>query len=107
MAQDSSAGRGPADGTKSAVDPRNAELQRQVKADHDALQDQARRSEATAGAAASTPITGDMNERASSGRGSSDTTSAARNANTAHANAEAQREQARRVDATTPEGLKG
>jgi hypothetical protein len=84
----------PANG-EAATDPAAAAIQDQIREDHDALQEQARRVEASVSEQVrSTPV----QPAGSEPPASEDTTAARRNSDAAHANAEAAREGARRVD---------
>ena len=88
----------PANG-EAATDPDAAAIQDQIRADHDELQESARRVEASVSAEVrNTPV-----QPAGDGpRATEDTTQARRNVDAAHANAEAAREGARRVDDSLP-----
>ena len=85
--------------SNAATDPRAAAKQDQVKADHDALEESARRVESSVPAnVRDTPIQQANTDATTTG----DNTG---NADDAHANAEAARESARRVEQSTPESV--
>ena len=82
-----------------AVDADAAALQDRVKADHDVLQDSARRVAASVPAGVrDTPVQPSDNDA----RPTEDTTEATRNTDAARANADAARDSARRVEESTP-----
>jgi hypothetical protein len=81
-----------ADPNRAAVDPQNAATQEQVRADHDALQESARRVESSVSSAVRDNPVG---QTSAAGTASEDTTEAVRNGDAARANADAARDSAR------------
>lgn len=89
-----------ADPGQAAVDPVDAARQDQVRADHDALQESARRVEASVSSdVRNTPV----QHTDAATRASEDTTEATRNGDAARANADAARDSARRVEQSLPD----